>query len=167
MPFTVKDVVPDLLVTVSGDATLEHAAGLMLQMDIGSLLVVDGRGHLIGILTDTDFGVGPVPGKSDQAATPQVLGHRLNDEIPVAQIYRAAASRLVRDVMSTPVVTVEENASIETVLARMFQNRIRHLPVMRGPTPVGVVSSRDLLHLVFTQPRASEEHASKDDPEAQ
>lgn len=167
MTFTAKDVMPDLLVTVSGDATLEHAAGLMLQMDIGSLLVVDGRGHLIGILTDTDFGVTPAPGKSAKAATPQVLGHRLEDEIPAAQIYRAAASRRVRDVMSTPVVTVEENASIETVLARMFQNRIRHLPVMRGPTPVGVVSSRDLLHLVFTQPRASEEHASKDDPEAQ
>ena len=165
MTFTVKDVMPDLLVTVSGDATLEHVAGLMLQMDIGSLLVVDGRGHLVGILTDTDFGVGPAPHRAGQAA-PQVLGHRLEDAIPVAQIYRAAAARRVRDVMSTPVVTVEENASIETVLARMFQNRIRHLPVMRGPTPVGVVSSRDLLHLVFTQPPGSDAPASEDDQEA-
>ena len=166
MRFTVKDVMPDLLVTVSGDATLEHAAGLMLQMDIGSLLVVDGRGHLIGILTDTDFGVGPAPGPAGQVADPQVLGHRLQDQIPVEQIYRAAASRRVRDVMSTPVVTVEEDASIETVLARMFQNRIRHFPVMRGPTPVGVVSSRDLLHLVFTQPPGSKGRASEDNAEA-
>ena len=72
------------------------------------------------------------------------------------RIYRAAASRRVRDVLSTPVVTVEEDASIETVLARMFQNRIRHLPVMRGPIPVGIVSSRDLLHLVFAKPQSSD-----------
>jgi CBS domain-containing protein len=106
---------------------------------------VDARGHLIGILTDTDFGVGPTPGADD----PQVLGHRLQDEIPVSQIYRSAASRRVRDVMSAPVVTVDEDASIDTVLAHMFQRRIRHLPVVRGPIPVGMVSSRDLLQLVF------------------
>ena len=151
MPSTAKDIMPDLLVTVSGDATLDEAAGLMLQMDIGSLLVVDGRGHLIGILTDADFGVGPAPG----AGAPQVLGHRLQDEIPVSQIYRSAASRRVRDVMSAPVVTVDENASIDTVLARMFQSRIRHLPVVRGPIPVGMVSTRDLLHLVFVEPPKS------------
>ena len=156
MRFTAKDIMPDLLVTVSGDATLEHAAGLMLQMDIGSLLVVDTRGHLIGILTDTDFGVGPAPGPAGEGARPQVLGHQLRDQIPVEQIYRAAASRRVRDVMSAPVVTVEETAPIETLLARMLQNRIRHLPVMRGPIPVGVVSSRDLLHLVFAPPRDAE-----------
>ena len=43
-----RDIMPDLLVTVQGEATLEEAAGMMLQMDIGSLLVVDGMGNLIG-----------------------------------------------------------------------------------------------------------------------
>ena len=62
---------PDLVVTVSGDVTLEQAAGLMLQMDIGSLPVVDGRGHLIGILTDTDFGVGPAPGPAVRRPIPR------------------------------------------------------------------------------------------------
>ena len=175
---TLYDVGPDYLVMelvegptlaqniANGPLTLDEAAGLMLQMDIGSLLVVDARGHLIGILTDTDFGVGAALGAGGQPAGPQVLGHRLQDEIPASQIYRAAASRRVRDVMSTPVVTVDENASIDTVLARMFQNHIRHLPVVRGPIPVGVVSSRDLLHLVFAQPPGSERRPHKDDSEA-
>ena len=152
MPLTAKDIMPDLLVTVRGDATLDDAAGLMLQMDIGSLLVVDDRGQLIGILTDTDFVVGPAPGPAGEPADPQVLGHRLQDRIPVQQIYRSAASRRVRDVMSAPVVTVQEDDAIEIVLARMFQNRIRHLPVMRGDRPISMVSSRDLLHLVFAEP---------------
>ena len=67
----------------------------------------------------------------------------------IEQIYRAAKSRRVRDVMSAPVVTVAEDDSIETVLARMFPHRIRYLPVVRGRRPVGMVSSRDLLQLVF------------------
>lgn len=150
---TAKDIMPDLLVTVRGEATLEEAAGLMLQMDVGSLPVVDFRGHLIGILTDTDFGVGPAPAPAGQVADPQVLGNRLHDQVQVEQIYRAARSRRVRDVMSTPVVTVQEDDSIETVLARMYQNRIRHLPVLRGVLPVGMVSSRDLLQMIFAARR--------------
>jgi CBS domain-containing protein len=120
----------------------------MLEMDIGSVLVVDARGHLIGVLTDADFGVRAAPGGNGQEQ-PEVLGHRFQDELQVEQVYRAAASRRVRDVMSTPVVTVAEDDSIGTVLARMYQNRIRHLPVVRDRLPVGIVSSRDLLHLVF------------------
>jgi hypothetical protein len=37
----------------------------------------------------------------------------------------------------------------------MFQSRIRHLPIVRGPIPVGMVSSRDLLQLVFADPPKS------------
>ena len=127
-----KDIMPDLLVTVHGDATLEDAARLMLQMDIGSLLVVDDRGHLTGILTDADFGVTGAPAAGGQRAEPQVLGHLLEGGA-VERIYHAARSRRVRDVMSTPVVTVEENDPIEVVLTRMFENRIRHLPVVFTP----------------------------------
>ena len=147
---TAKDIMPDLLVTVRGDATLEDAARLMLQMDIGSLLVVDDRDHLIGILTDTDFGVTGAPASLGESPAPQVLGHRLEGEA-VERIYHAARSRRVRDVMSMPVITVEENDRIETVLARMFQNRIRHMPVVHQGRPVGMISSRDLLQLVFAE----------------
>jgi CBS domain-containing protein len=152
-PLKARDISPDLLVTVKGEATLEEAAALMLQMDIGSLLVVDGHGKLIGIITDADFGVGPThaPGATGQ---PEVLGHIVRKDVPVEQIYHAARTRRVRDVMSTPVVTVEEDDSIDTVVGRMFQNRIRHVPVVRHGRPVGMVSSRDLLQLLFAKPAA-------------
>ncbi|MGH7612914.1 MAG: CBS domain-containing protein [Gemmatimonadales bacterium] len=148
-PLTAKDIMTDLLVTVQGDATLEAAAGLMLQMDIGSLLVVDFRGHLIGILTDADFAVSAASDSDGEPAGMQVLGHRVRETMQVEEIYRAARARRVRDVMSTAVVTVAEDDAIETLLARMFQNRIRHLPVVRDQLPVGIVSSRDLLQLIF------------------
>lgn len=151
-PLTAKDIMPDLVITVQGEATLEDAAHLMLQMDIGSLLVVDAGGSLVGILTDADFGVSAAPDAGGQPADPQVLGHLLQDEVQPEQIYRAARTRRVQDVMSAPVVTVTESDSIGTVLARMFQHRIRHLPVVRDRRPVGIVSSRDLLQLVFADP---------------
>lgn len=144
-----RDIMPDLLVTVQGEATLEEAAGMMLQMDIGSLLVVDGMGNLIGILTDADFGPVVPPDATSGPAGAQVLGHQLSPETPAERIYRLARQRRVRDVMSTPVVTIEEDAPIDSVLERMFQNRIRHLPVVRGRRPVGMVSVRDLLQLIF------------------
>ena len=151
-PRTAKDLAPRRPVTVHGDATLGEAAHLMLQMDIGSLLVVDDRDHLIGILTDTDFGAVGAPPSGGEPPGPQVLGHRLEGD-EVERIYRAARTRRVRDVMSTPVVTVQEDDRIDTVLVCMFQNRIRHVPVVRQHRPVGMISSRDLLQLLFAAGR--------------
>ncbi|HUL01755.1 MAG TPA: CBS domain-containing protein, partial [Gemmatimonadales bacterium] len=144
-----KDIALRPPVTVHGDATLEEAALLMLQLEVGSLLVVDDRNHLVGILTDADFGVGAAPASEGEPAGAQVLGSRLTGH--AERIYRAARTRRVRDVMNAPVVTVEADDSIETVLARMFENHIRHIPVVSGRRPVGMISTRDLLQLLFAK----------------
>ena len=144
-----RDIAARPPVTVRGDATLEEAALLMLQLDVGSLLVVDDRNHLVGILTDADFGVVAAPVSGGETPEPQVLGNRLTGQ--AERIYRAARTRRVRDVMSAPVVTVEADDDIETVLGRMFASHIRHIPVVTRHCPVGVISTRDLLQLVFAK----------------
>ncbi len=53
----------------------------------------------------------------------------------------------VRDIMQTKIVTISVNDSLSTVEDIMTLGHVRHMPVVRGGTLVGVVSERDLLQV--------------------
>lgn len=60
---------------------------------------------------------------------------------------------LVRELMNRNLVTIGASSSCREALARMHRARVRHLPVLRDErTLVGVVTDRDLRHLLFTTP---------------
>jgi len=56
----------------------------------------------------------------------------------------------VRDIMSTDVVTLIEDETLADAKRCMDRGRIRHLPVLRGPKLVGLVTHRDLLAASFS-----------------
>ena len=57
----------------------------------------------------------------------------------------AALDRLVSDVMTAPVVTIDEATGVMEALALMTRRRIRHLPVVERDALVGIVSIGDLV----------------------
>jgi acetoin utilization protein AcuB len=58
----------------------------------------------------------------------------------------------VRELMSTGIVTIEADASCQQAVERMYQHKIRHLPVTeRDGTLVGIVTDRDLRHHLFAR----------------
>jgi CBS domain-containing protein len=91
----------------------------MRREQAGSLVVLDGE-KLVGIITERDI-LRAVADGLDLAGT------------------------VVADVMSTDVVTVEPDASLSEAARMMAHRWIRHLPVMRGGTLVGVLSQRDVV----------------------
>ena len=50
----------------------------------------------------------------------------------------------VRDLMTRPVVTLDEHASIGDAIGAMTGNQVRHLPIVRGKKPIAVISDRHL-----------------------
>ena len=109
------------LVTVTGSTTVLDASTLMVERGIGGVVVLDDEGRLAGIFTERDV-------------LRRVVAVRLDP-----------AQTLVRDVMTTPVLTVAPETVLEECQATMTARRIRHLPVV-GPTGLaGLVSSGDVL----------------------
>lgn len=106
------------MITVAPTATVEEAARSMAQNDVGAVLVVDGE-SLRGILSERDV-VSRVVAK----------GESPNETI-------------VSSVATSEVVTVEEDVHVRDCAAIFRDKSIRHLPVMRGSRPVGILSSRD------------------------
>ena len=118
---TVADVMSRKLLTVEPTTDLSEAAGKMTERGVGAALVLTGE-HVSGILTERDV--------LRAVATGSVEGTHV-------------AAWMTRDPE-----TVDASESLGQAAAVMIHGGFRHLPVLDGGTPVGVVSIRDLMRVV-------------------
>jgi CBS domain-containing protein len=64
---------------------------------------------------------------------------------------RSSADTPVRDIMTTPVLTVQPETTVEKCMQLMTEHRVRHLPVTDGGRVIGMVSIGDLVKAVIAE----------------
>lgn len=106
--------------SISPDATVYDGLELMAEKNIGALLILDG-GRPVGIMSERDY------------ARKIILEGRSSRETQI------------RSIMTTRLVSVHLDDTIEEGMAIMTRERIRHLPVLDGEAVVGMVSIGDLV----------------------
>lgn len=112
--------------TITSDVRVSEALRVFTDRNIGALLVVD-DGRVQGIFSERDF-------------TRHSLQHQgAGLDLPVSRM------------MTSPVVTVHPDRSVEDCLTLMTDRRFRHLPVVEGDALVGVVSIGDLVKATLDQ----------------
>lgn len=135
------DIMTPHVETVAADATVGQAIRVMLQKRISGLPVVDGKGQLVGMITEGDFlrrkelGTAPHPHWLVAFLTPG----------STAEDYTRSHGRRVEEVMTRDVVSVTETEPVEAIVRLMEKHSIKRLPVVRDGRPVGLVSRADLL----------------------
>lgn len=118
---TIQEVMTRDVQTISTQDSVQRAAQLMDELNVGAIPVVD-DGRLVGMITDRDITVRSV-----------AVGHD-------------PASTRVNDVMSTDVRTCTADQGVEDVLAQMADVQIRRVPVVDGNGRViGIVSLGDVV----------------------
>jgi CBS domain-containing protein len=105
---------------IDADASVLEAVQLMVEKNVGSLLVTVG-GEIEGIVTERDY------------------LRRVTLE------GRTDADTRVGEIMSSPLVVVTPETSVDECMAVMTDRRIRHLPVVEDGGVVGLVSIGDLV----------------------
>lgn len=105
---------------IDADASVLDAVRKMVEANVGSLLVTDGDA-ITGIVTERDY------------LRRVAIEGRNENETPV------------REIMSSPLVVVTPDTSVEECMALMTDRRIRHLPVAEGGKVVAVVSIGDVV----------------------
>jgi CBS domain-containing protein len=118
---TVGEVMSRDLLTIAEETTIVEAAAAMTTRRVGAVLIVSG-GRLTGILTERD-------------------------------VLRAVASGdvggLVADWMTRGPETVDADESTQQAGVVMIHGGFRHLPVLDGGAPCGIVSIRDLMRVAL------------------
>jgi CBS domain-containing protein len=110
----------DRVSTASPDDTLAAAAGRLNSEKIGALMVTD-DGRVVGVLSERDI------------------------VSALAERGPAALESAVRDCMTADVIVARPTETVDVLLARMTDRRVRHLPVVHEDKLCGVVSIGDLV----------------------
>ncbi len=114
--------------TIAVDDTVYNAVKIMDEKAIGSLLILDEEGKLCGIFSERD------------CFRKVVLEGKPSKEVKVG------------DVMSTKVVYVSPDNTVDECMTLMTEKRFRHLPVIDDKNKIlGVISSGDLVKHVANE----------------
>ncbi len=105
---------------IEADASVFEAVKRMVEANVGSLLVTEGD-EITGIVTERDY-----------------LRH-------VTLEGRTDKGTAVREIMSSPLIVVTLQTTVDECMALMTDRRIRHVPVVEGGEVVGIVSIGDVV----------------------
>jgi CBS domain-containing protein len=111
----------DAVFTVTPEDTIAAAAGHLRERRIGALVVRNPDGSVAGILSERDI----------------VWG--------IAQHGASALGQPVSSCMTTDVFVAQPNETVDALMGRMTDKRVRHLPVTRDGQLCGIVSIGDLV----------------------
>ena len=116
----VREVMTVRLLVVRPETPVREVARTLVRNRIGGVPVVDERGHLLGIVSESDL-------------------QPLHEGAPPTPIRTAA------DVMSRPVITLNDLDSVTRAARVLQRSRIKRAPVVRDGRLVGIVTKGDLL----------------------
>ena len=110
---------------IGADATAYDALEIMAEKNVGALLVVE-NGRLVGVFSERDYARKVIlKGKSSKDTT-------------------------VRELMSSPPISVELHQSLRDCMILMSNGHIRHLPVLDNDVLLGVVSIGDVVNAIIS-----------------
>jgi len=132
----VRDVMTKQPRVVRRDTSVQEVVATMNKFDISSIIVVQEK-RPVGIITHKD-----------------IISKIVQPRIPPDAVKAL-------EIMSTPIVTINEDASIEEAARLMAKKRIKKLPVVRDDELVGILTSADLVRVEPKLTRLIEELLKK------
>jgi CBS domain-containing protein len=112
--------------SITPDATVFDALTKMAHKDVGALTVMGGD-QLVGIISERDY------------ARKVILQGK------------TSRTTLVHEIMSSPVICVRPQQTVEECMALLTGRRIRHLPVIENEWVIGIISIGDLVKSIISE----------------
>jgi CBS domain-containing protein len=115
----VRQVTRKELVTIYSHSTAQEAAKRMRSKKVSSLVVIEKGDAPVGIVTERDL-------------VRSVCSRDISSD-----------SVLIQEIMSSPIVTIDVDASIEQAADKMIQNKVRHLLITENDKIYGIITPSD------------------------
>jgi predicted transcriptional regulator len=150
----VKDLMNPDIMTVADEMTTDELARYLIEHEISGAPVVDGQGHLIGVVSMTDIGrtmaePSDVESSRSSGFYRDIAADYALEEPGESYVDQRAVT--VRDVMTPVIHQVPITASVAQAARIMVDQHIHRLVVTQGKEPVGIITSMDVLKMVADQ----------------
>ncbi len=121
-------------VTILETASIDDGLHLMRQRKVRRLPVLDSAGKLVGIVSDKDLlHAAPSPATS----------------LSVYELHYLLAKLTIKQVMTSPVITIGPDIPVEEAARIMADNKIGGLPVVEGGNLVGIITETDVFKVLL------------------
>jgi|Deesub1362A_J573_1020465.scaffolds.fasta_scaffold00033_132 CBS domain-containing protein len=118
----VRDIMTKEVVSADVNTPLHEIASLMVKYDVGSVVMTEG-GEPVGIITERDFARKVIP----KNKKPEEFS--------------------ARDVMSSPIITIAPDETLNDAIEKMIRMKVRRLPVVEDGHLVGIITDMDIIHV--------------------
>ncbi|MEQ1669958.1 MAG: CBS domain-containing protein [Hyphomicrobium sp.] len=127
---------------VAPDTPVRTIAHLLVEHGISAVPVAD-NGEPVGIVSETDLVARKSSSARDRGWLSSLLKSDGNTHQAFVDVFRSDLT--ARDVMTSPVITVQETADLSDVLRLMIAHSVKRLPVVKNHRITGIISRADLL----------------------
>jgi CBS domain-containing protein len=152
MAMRAREIMTADVAKVAPEATRHEIARLLLQRGVSAVPVVDRDGVPIGMVSEGDLiGRGEPERRQRRDWWLEMLaeGEAMSEDY-VAHL--GGKETTARDLMSAPLITVDEDTEVREIAALLASYRIKRVPVLRQGRIVGIVSRADLLRAMAPAP---------------
>ncbi len=143
----VKEIMSSPAVTANENDSLEQCAHKMLELRIDQLPVVNDDGALTGFISASDFVAKKTTVSFSRTEILELFGQWFNQG-KIEKIYEEAGRITVKEVMSSPAISIGPDASVKDVFEELAGTGVHSVVVVEEEKPVGLVSVSDFLKLI-------------------
>ena len=148
-----KDVMNRKVLAARDDMTLEELSGFLVEHEISGAPVEDRAGKLVGVVSVSDLSSTLSQGGRVERdrSSPDYFVHGwewslTGEELSRFNVHNGGS--FVRDIMTSTILSVDEETPVSGVAQRMMEHHIHRLIVTRHARMTGIVTSSDLLGLL-------------------
>jgi signal-transduction protein with cAMP-binding, CBS, and nucleotidyltransferase domain len=119
---SIGEIMTTKIETIGLEDNAQEAARKMKHKNVSSLVVVDKNDQAVGIVTERD----------------------LVREVCVQDA--SSNQHIIKNIMSSPIVTIDPNSSVETAANVMMQNKVRHLVIVNEKKTLGIITATNFVN---------------------
>jgi CBS domain-containing protein len=156
-----KDVMTHEVDTVGPDDTVSTVAEVLWENHISAAPVVGEDGNLLGIISEGDL-MRRLETGTERVPSWWLRLFEQGEE--KTRRFLKSHGQVAKDIMTTEVVTIDEDTPVSEIAALLEERRIKRVPVLANGRLVGIVSRANLLHALAVH-KGGTAPARRDDEE--
>jgi CBS domain-containing protein len=146
---TARDIMTREVITITDDSTVKELARLLAIHQISGVPVIDDKGKLVGVVTESDLIF-----QTKKLHIPTVITildsvFYLENPDKMGEEMKKMVGAKVKDILTSSPLTVNEDTPLDEIATMMAEKNVHTLPVVNKEILVGVIGKKDIIRTLI------------------